>query len=106
MNTIRPALFNIFLYVLLFVNLYGCAGREPVSQVRPAESAPPISRLETLGFTIQAGAFAKDDNAVRFSRHLADKGLDAYYFVEKGLYKVRFGNFPTYRQAYGYADVR
>ena len=40
------------------------------------------------------------DNAVRLSKALERRGLDAYYFVHKtGLYKVRFGNFPTKKAA-------
>lgn len=54
------------------------------------EALPP---LEQMGYTIQVGAFAQLENAVRLERLLDDKGLDAYYFRhESGLYKVRFGN--------------
>jgi cell wall-associated NlpC family hydrolase len=45
---------------------------------------------------IQAGAFAQVDNAVRLSESLQAQGLEAtYYASTQGLYRVRFGNFPT-----------
>ncbi len=49
-----------------------------------------------MGYAIQVGAFSKLHNAVRLSEALQRRGLNAYYFVHKtGLYKVRFGNFPS-----------
>ncbi|PKN71534.1 MAG: hydrolase [Deltaproteobacteria bacterium HGW-Deltaproteobacteria-12] len=53
-----------------------------------------------MGFTIQAGAFAKAENASRLTEKLKDRGLDATYFVASdGLFKVRFGNFATKEMA-------
>ncbi len=68
----------------------------------PYDSGPayPQKTLARLGYSIQVGAFANLDNAVRLSKALKRRGLDAYYFVhETGLYKVRFGDFPTKRAA-------
>lgn len=49
-----------------------------------------------MGFTIQAGAFSRVENAAALTRKLNREGLPAYYFVYRtGLYKVRFGNFRT-----------
>lgn len=49
-----------------------------------------------MGYTIQAGAFAKIENAARLTEKLKARGLDATYFVAAdGLFKVRFGNFST-----------
>lgn len=49
-----------------------------------------------MGYTIQVGAFAQVENAARLANRLNLDNLDAYYFLYKqGLYKVRFGNFPT-----------
>ncbi len=76
----------------------GCGGGARV----PYYSGPayPQKTLARLGYSIQVGAFANLDNAVRLSKALERSGLDAYYFVhETGLYKVRFGNFPTKRAA-------
>ncbi|MCE5262962.1 MAG: NlpC/P60 family protein [Deltaproteobacteria bacterium] len=96
---------------LLFV--WGCGQRA----VRPGGLPPPpqakvggakaveARALPRLGYTIQAGAFANAENAVRLTRSLQEKGLDATYFVARqGLYKVRFGNFTTREQARARAD--
>jgi len=49
-----------------------------------------------MGYTVQVGAFTVLDNARNLSRSLAEAGLDAFYFpTESGLFKVRFGNFPS-----------
>jgi cell wall-associated NlpC family hydrolase len=49
-----------------------------------------------MKYTIQVGAFANINNAVRLEHLLDKKGLDAYYFKHRsGLYKVRFGNFHS-----------
>ena len=72
----------------------GCGGSAYVSpELRPVSQKETLSQL---GYSIQVGAFANLDNAVRLSETLESYGLDAYYFVhETGLYKVRFGDFPT-----------
>jgi hypothetical protein len=64
--------------------------------------APPASlkfkkqSLAVMGHTIQAGAFARVENAVRLTEKLKGQGLDATYFrAADGLFKVRFGNFST-----------
>jgi len=78
--------------------LAGCAAPRPAPP-RPAPPRPaPVkpARLTRVGFTIQAGAFAQVENASRLAEALQAKGLDAVYFAaEKGLYRVRFGDFPT-----------
>jgi hypothetical protein len=78
--------------LILFV---GC-GRPAVRYSAPPVKSPEKGAVPRLGYTIQAGAFAVVENAARLARSLQEKGLDATYFVvRKGLYKVRFGNFPT-----------
>ena len=58
-----------------------------------------------MGYSIQVGAFANLDNAVRLSEALERQGLNAYYFVhETGFYKVRFGDFPSKQAARGEAE--
>jgi len=88
---------------LIGLLIAGCASRP--AAVTPS---PPVSltrRLPPLGYTIQVGAFADINNAVRLTRVLEDYGLPAYHFVdESGLYKVRFGNFPTKLAARQKAD--
>ncbi|WP_285576976.1 C40 family peptidase [Geothrix limicola] len=59
--------------------------------------AKPLPRL---GYTLQAGAFAKVENAARFAESLQAQGLEAaYYGSEDGLYRVRFGDFATKEKA-------
>jgi cell wall-associated NlpC family hydrolase len=53
-----------------------------------------------LGYSLQAGAFAKVENAARFSQALQAQGLEAAYYASgDGLYRVRFGDFATREQA-------
>jgi cell wall-associated NlpC family hydrolase len=50
--------------------------------------------------TIQVGAFSDINNAVRLTAKLQSKGLNAYHFLhDSGLYKVRFGNYPSKNNA-------
>ncbi len=90
--------------VLILLSLaWGCGG--PPRPVVPPAQVPERTAVPRLGFTIQAGAFAKVENAARLTRTLQDKGIDATYFVaRRGLYKVRFGNFPTREQARARAE--
>ena len=49
-----------------------------------------------MGYSIQVGAFTNVDNAVRLTESLEKQGMSAYYFHHKsGLFKVRFGDYPT-----------
>lgn len=83
----------LFFVVLLVA---GCAGRRVYSP-RPKVVE---KQLAHMGYTIQVGAFSKVENAARLSNLLKDRGLDATYFVARaGLYKVRFGNFPSKNSA-------
>jgi cell wall-associated NlpC family hydrolase len=63
---------------------------------RPASPAPANTTLPRMGYTVQAGAFSIADNARGLAAALTAAGLDAFYFpAESGLYKVRFGDFPS-----------
>ncbi|MEJ2490630.1 MAG: NlpC/P60 family protein [Desulfuromonadales bacterium] len=74
---------------------------KPAPAVRPAVGAA----LETMGYSIQVGAFANLDNAVRLEQRLESRGIDAYYFRHaSGLYKVRFGNHARYQPARSEAE--
>ena len=58
-----------------------------------------------MGYSIQVGAFSNLDNAVHLEHELDARGIDAYYFRhESGLYKVRFGNYGSYRPARAEAE--
>jgi len=93
----KPGL-SMVAVLLTALLMAGCASR----------LAPPVSpkrRLPPVGYTIQAGAFADINNAVRLTRVLQDYGLPAYHFIDdSGLFKVRFGNFPTKLAAREKAD--
>jgi cell wall-associated NlpC family hydrolase len=77
--------------------LAACAAPRPRPVPAPVPPPRPATKpLARLGFTIQAGAFAKVENASRLAEALQAKGLEAiYYAARPGLYRVRFGDFPT-----------
>lgn len=89
---VKAALISTVLLLLL-----NCAPQKP----RPAAPVErPARETARMGFAIQAGAFSSAENAARLTDSLRKKGIDAYYFVYKaGLYKVRFGNFPSEQDA-------
>jgi len=67
---------------------------------RPLASPAAARALPRLGYTLQAGAFAKVENAARFSQSLQAQGLEAAYYASgDGLYRVRFGDFATKEKA-------
>ena len=81
--------------VAIILVVGGC-GRPAMRAPAPSLKIPEKRAVPRLGYTIQAGAFAVVENAARLTRALKERGLDATYFVaRKGLYRVRFGNFPT-----------
>ena len=84
-------------WLLLCMMLISCASRSGVVQTAPSSQ---IKQLAGMGHTIQAGAFSNVQNAVRLTNRLHQQGLDATYFkADDGLFKVRFGNFPSKEQA-------
>lgn len=101
--------------VLVTVLTAGLAGCRPEVRIAPPPAPPPAAPADApghapeaapgagvprMGYTVQVGAFAVPDNARRLARALDDLGLDAYYFPHgKGLYRVRFGDYSTRREA-------
>ena len=86
------------LLVVVLGSLPGCAGLRQGDVVLPRPASE--KELAMLGHAIQVGAFAKLDNAVQLMRKLDALGLDAYYYRHaSGLYKVRFGNYPSRKEA-------
>ena len=74
--------------------MQACASRG--AKVRSVSPRPPKRQLAMMGYTIQAGAFAQVEHAVRLTEKLKGQGLDATYFkASDGLFKVRFGNFSS-----------
>ena len=67
----------------------------------PKVAVPPSAKtVIPLGYTIQVGAFSRLDNAAHLVHALQKRGIWAFYFRDSsGLYKVRFGNFPTKTKA-------
>lgn len=83
--------------VFLVLTALSCGPRKITPPAVPGTAGKEIPRM---GFTIQAGAFSSPANAAKLTESLRKKKIDAYYFVFKaGLYKVRFGNFPTVQEA-------
>ena len=86
---------GILTLLLIFSLLYACAPRKPAPDYHL-----PGARLDSIEYSIQAGAFSVLDNAVSFMNNLQQQGLEAYYFQDKdGLYKVRVGDFSSRAQA-------
>ena len=87
----------IFLLFISFLVL-SCSSR--TTRLAPEFPAQKNKSLELMGYTIQAGAFAKVENAVRLTETLKKRGLSATYFkASDGLFKVRFGNFSAKENA-------
>jgi len=90
-----------------------CLGCAPKTRVAPpsgrvidkppprTQASPDARReLQRMGYSIQVGAFARVDNAARLTRSLEGQGIEAFYFAHSsGLYKVRFGNYPSWKEA-------
>lgn len=94
----RTILLRLAVLFMMGLLLQACAGRE--AKVHPASHRPQKRHLAEMGYTIQAGAFARVENAVRLTQRLKGQGLPATYFrADDGLFKVRFGNFATKESA-------
>lgn len=105
-SIVNPGVFAILLL------LGGCAGENisvpPAPHVAPEErpeATSPKRELPRMGYSIQAGAFSNLDNAILLAESLERRGLNAYYFRHKtGIFKVRFGDFPSEKAARSEAD--
>lgn len=89
------------LTVILFSLLAsGCAHKGSVSSGKGLPVKAPA-----MGYSIQAGAFSRIENAIGLTRSLEAGGIDAFYFADgSGLFKVRFGNYPTREEAASAAE--
>ena len=95
---------HLFLVLFMVICISGCGGHVIMSPGVPTKLSE--SKAARMGYSVQIGAFSNLDNAIRLTKSLENKGLRAYYFVHKsGLYKVRFGDFPTREAARKNADL-
>jgi hypothetical protein len=96
----RPFLSKVKSLLLLACILFllaGCAAGTAPYRQRPEVAQKELARM---GYTVQVGAFSKVENASRLTETLLGQGVDATYFAaEKGLYKVRLGNFSSRAEA-------
>ena len=100
---------SLILVAALMAGLAGCRSEVSVTPPPlppgniPPGSIPhtaPSAAVTRLGYTVQVGAFSVLDNARRLAQSLNDLGLDAYYFpYASGLYRVRFGDYPSRSEA-------
>lgn len=73
---------------------------DPLAELMSTTPPEPSDyALRDMGYAIQVGAFAEIGNAVRLEQSLNGKGIDAFYFLQEGLYKVRFGNHASAQDA-------
>ena len=95
---------HIFIILVLVFLTENC-GRKTVVSSYSRPVVPVKRRLPCIGYSIQAGAFINLNKAATLSQSLNSYGLNAYYFVHKaGLYKVRFGDFPSKESAQSKAE--
>ena len=97
----RHVLIPILMMVMLIS--WACGRRSTV----PGDGLEAASwkQLPPMRHTIQVGAFSNINNAVRLTAKLQSKGLNAYHFLhDSGLYKVRFGNYPSKKNAQSKAE--
>jgi len=100
----RLSLWDLKVIVAFLVLLVtGCGGRQVVTTTpEPTGEGEGVTRM---GHAIQVGAFSELKNAVYLNEALEGQGLNPYYFLhESGLYKVRFGDFPTEQKARSTAE--
>jgi cell wall-associated NlpC family hydrolase len=89
--------YSLLSFILFFIGI-GCAGKAEKLSYHVPESSK--TSLRSMDYTIQVGAYSNLTNAVNVNKKLEKQGLDAYYFRDKnGLYKVRFGNYISKKDA-------
>ncbi len=86
----------IFIRLFVLFLIVGCSRPHMPTPPEVYQPPAPEKRLSRMGYAIQVGAFSQAGNAAKLASSLNKDSLDAYYFLyNQGLYKVRFGNFPT-----------
>ncbi len=96
--------FHLSILILLAaIIITGCSPKPRPGT--PVTRTIPAMELSRMDYSIQVGAFSVLGNAVRLMQNLDNLGLEAYYFKDQdNLYKVRFGNYPSYQSARQSAD--
>jgi len=99
----RPLIIVLTAVIAALLLVEGCAPKWKSVQPyrgKPGYSQQAVTVVKKMGYTIQVGAFSKVENAARLTRALEAQELEAFYYAGKpGLYRVRFGNYPTLAKA-------
>ncbi len=66
-------------------------------EVEVAKESETISDRKT--FTVQVGAFSKEENAQSLAKEIKDKGYQTFVTKGKTLFKVQVGEFKSYEEA-------
>jgi len=104
--------FSILLIFIILLQLAGCGTGVPKREgfALPVVGDSPLPeereiKLQATGYSIQVGAFAIMDNAVRLSAVLTGKGVAAYYLKDRdGLFRVRVGDYRAIEEAKAKAE--
>lgn len=93
------------LCIAFLILVWGGCATKPPTPPKPPPSLP-AKEVPRVRYSIQVGAFTQVDNAARLTESLEKQGMSAYYFQHKsGLFKVRFGDYPTREAARSRADA-
>ena len=57
------------------------------------------NKTENIAYSIQVGSFKSAENAGYLADFLNKSGLDAFFFKDDDMYKVRFGNYESMAKA-------
>ena len=97
-------LFSSALSFALLITIASCSSHRP-KPIGPA-SPPYHKSISRIDYSIQVGAFRDVSNASRLCARLKARGIWAFYFRSpSGLYKVRFGNYPSKKAALNAAQA-
>lgn len=94
----KPVMGGVLCFFLLALS--ACAVKSPAPSPAPGMEVPLVR------YTIQAGAFSTVERAIRLTRALEHQRIAAYYYHDKsGLFKVRFGDFASRKEAVAEAET-
>jgi len=87
---------NILIILVALIFIQSCSGYQIVSL---GTNNYHLSGVSSSGYTVQVGAFKDVNRTISFVDDLNNLDLDAFLYKEDGLYKVRFGDYKTYKEA-------